>query len=287
MSAVTKTLTTYWASFRWQRNNCFSHSFVCWNTCFRTNIWQSKRPVKFSLFLIKHFVIQAYVKWSINPRTPRIGARYNWVYILSPGSCTPVKSPLKSTGYGSGCHVRIVGMNIFFPHLYSVNTLVCYFSLCSTLIPYYEVLLLITLRKFAMKLLQGEFLERGSLTNTRCFEMFTPFSSLVHGEEKGIDMWFLACNSSEEQLQCSRRNNLARLAFQGHNLEPCILSTDQTMIPDRNAIDARTQGFMIKDEMLLISWKLPQSYFTHYTLLEMLDVFSLSLLPVALQYSRL
>jgi hypothetical protein len=94
--------------------------------------------------------------------------------------------------------VRIVGMNIFFPYLYSANTLVSYFSLYSTLIPHYEVLLLITLRKSAMKLLQGEFLAHASLTNTRCFEMYTAFSSSVHGEKKGTDMRFLACDSSEE-----------------------------------------------------------------------------------------
>jgi len=54
-------------------------------------------------------------------------------------------------------------------------------------------------------------------------------------------------------------NNLARLAIRDHNLEPCILPTDQEMIPDRNAADARAQNFMLKEEMLLTSCKHPQS----------------------------
>jgi len=84
--------------------------------------------------------------------------------------------------------VRIVGMIIFFPYLHNANTPICYFSLCSTLIPYYEILLLITLRKFAMKILQGEFLVDGSLKNIGCLEMHTVFSPSVHGEEKCYDL---------------------------------------------------------------------------------------------------
>jgi hypothetical protein len=83
-------------------------------------------------------------------------------------------------------------------YYYSANTHFFYFSLCSTLLLYYEVFLLNTVKKFAMKLLQYEFLVHISLKNTRCLELHAAFSSSVHGEEKGTDLLFLACDSLEE-----------------------------------------------------------------------------------------
>jgi hypothetical protein len=55
------------------------------------------------------------------------------------------------------------------------------------------------------------------------------------------------------------------------------------MITARNATDAHAQDFMVYDELRLPILKHSHSVLSHYTPLEILDGFSLSLVPVAVQ----
>ena len=59
-------------------------------------------------------------------------------------------------------------------------------------------------------------------------------------------------------------------------MELHLLSTDQEMIRARNAVDARIPNFVLNGELLYYPyWKHLHSAPADYTLLEMLDVFSL------------